>query len=226
MIFTALVLGTLLTMALLEEKIYKFPDFEKDSILIPLFFLLGEWAIAFGVSFAVALAIKEMISFIKKHLRVFVAVLMIASVCFGSWCFYKYKFPTSIVPLSGKSAIGGDYKDVYNQFCNAGFDHVSTKALNDLLSADLKQNGEVDAVTIDGVEDFSENDEAETHASIVISYHSALEEKCPVSSKDAKGENYQDILKKFVDSGFTNVSAVADNDLVFGIFAKEGTVKK
>lgn len=48
----------------------------------------------------------------------------------------------------------------------------------------------------------------------------------PISSRDLKNANYQDVVAKFEDTGFTNVQTVILDDLVLGWFTKDGEVEE
>lgn len=47
----------------------------------------------------------------------------------------------------------------------------------------------------------------------------------PESSSDLKGDNYQDVVKKLEDAGFTNIKTTKLGDLVTGWLTKEGEVE-
>ena len=46
-----------------------------------------------------------------------------------------------------------------------------------------------------------------------------------LSSKEAKGSNYEEIVNKFKEAGFGNVEIEADYDVIVGWFDKEGEVE-
>jgi hypothetical protein len=48
----------------------------------------------------------------------------------------------------------------------------------------------------------------------------------PISSRDLKNTNYQDVVAKFENAGFTNVQTVIIDDLVLGWFTKDGEVEE
>lgn len=52
------------------------------------------------------------------------------------------------------------------------------------------------------------------------------EVKITFSAEEVKGENYDEVVKRFDSLGFTNIEFVKDEDLVFGIFLKDGEVEK
>ena len=47
----------------------------------------------------------------------------------------------------------------------------------------------------------------------------------PLSASEAKGKKYQDVVTRFENAGFTNVTTEAVADLVIGLFAGDGEVK-
>ena len=47
----------------------------------------------------------------------------------------------------------------------------------------------------------------------------------PVSAKDAKGQNYEDVVQLFKEAGFGNIELQVDYDIVFGFLAKENTIE-
>lgn len=48
----------------------------------------------------------------------------------------------------------------------------------------------------------------------------------PISSNDLKDANYQDVVAKFQNAGFTNVQTKVIDDLVFGWLTKDGEIEK
>jgi hypothetical protein len=48
----------------------------------------------------------------------------------------------------------------------------------------------------------------------------------PASSSDFEGENYQDVVAKLENAGFTNIQTKLIDDLVFGWFTKDGEVEE
>ena len=50
----------------------------------------------------------------------------------------------------------------------------------------------------------------------MITYHTL--EKCsvPMSSKEAKGANYQDVMEKFEEAGFENITLEVEYDIITG----------
>jgi hypothetical protein len=50
--------------------------------------------------------------------------------------------------------------------------------------------------------------------------------KLPISSNDLKDANYQDVVAKFENAGFTNVQTEVIDDLVLGWFTKDGEIEE
>ena len=48
----------------------------------------------------------------------------------------------------------------------------------------------------------------------------------PISSNDLKDANYQDVVAKFENAGFTNIQTKAIDDLVLGWFTKDGEIEE
>lgn len=72
------------------------------------------------------------------------------------------------VPGSSKSFIGKDYKDVIDEFKNAGFDNVSSF---EVFSKDrFKKSGDVLDISIDGKDSFNEEDWFHADSSVSIRY--------------------------------------------------------
>ncbi len=48
----------------------------------------------------------------------------------------------------------------------------------------------------------------------------------PISSSDLKDANYQDVVTEFKNAGFTNIQTEAIDDLIFGLFTKDGEIEE
>ena len=72
---------------------------------------------------------------------------------------------------------------------------------------------------------FSATDRFPYDSIINIEYHGLVKLSAPISSKDAKKQNYKDIQKLFKDSGFVNVKTERHEDLITGWINKDGAVE-
>ena len=72
---------------------------------------------------------------------------------------------------------------------------------------------------------FDENTKYPSNLWITVVYHT-VELYCPpMTSKEAKGTNYLDVIKSFESAGFTNITTSIEYDIVTGWFADKGEVK-
>jgi len=74
-------------------------------------------------------------------------------------------------PLSSSDCEGMLYDEVTAQFNSAGFYNIEYEVIDDLIFGWLTKDGEVEQVTIDGDEIFSEDEEYSEDAVVLISYH-------------------------------------------------------
>ncbi len=130
------------------------------------------------------------------------------------------------VGMSSEEMKGMHYEDVANELKAAGFLNVRLEALDDLKIEDEKQDGLVEQVVIDDVHTFKETKKFSYEDEVVIRYHAVKEIYSPISSKDAEGKNYKDIVKKFEKAGFVNVKTKPIYDLITGWITSDGEVEE
>ena len=80
-------------------------------------------------------------------------------------------------------------------------------------------------VSISGSNSFDSEDKYPYDSRIVIEYHSVARETAPMSAKEAKGEQYQEIVEAFENAGFGNVVVSVDYDLITGWINGAGEVE-
>ena len=123
-------------------------------------------------------------------------------------------------PNSASYYYGKNYKDVINELQNAGFNNIKTEVLYDVVLGLFTTAEDVETVSINGKTDFKKNAIFEKDAQIVVTYHDWWDNEpneddleimdengifAPISSKDAKGLNYEGVKNQFINAGFTNV---------------------
>ena len=59
----------------------------------------------------------------------------------------------------------------------------------------------------------------------MVVYHSLKLSTAPITSKEAKGTNYTDVMDKFKDAGFINVKTNIIYDIITGWVTDDGEVK-
>lgn len=119
----------------------------------------------------------------------------------------------SITPYNAADCIGKDRSVVRDNFVVAGFENVTEEEIADL---DISQTGDVDrvvSVTINGVSDFSGNQEFAATSNVIITYHSFKKIHAPISSEEARTTNTDTLLELFKNAGFTNINVSEEYDL-------------
>ena len=107
----------------------------------------------------------------------------------------------------------------------AGFKEVNLQPLCDLTLASEHLSGTVEYVSIDGITSFKEDEEYSYDVPITVYYHSIKQVSPPILSYIAKGDDYNSIKQLFESAGFVNVSVTPIDDLVLGLFKKDGAVE-
>ena len=74
-------------------------------------------------------------------------------------------------------------------------------------------------------ESFNAEDKYAYDSRIVIEYHSIARRSVPISAKQAKGEQYQDIVEQLENAGFGNIIVSVDYDLITGWINGAGEVE-
>lgn len=119
----------------------------------------------------------------------------------------------AITPYSSDICEGKDCSDVYYDFYKTGFINISEEIIYDLEISDIKKEGTVKSVSINGITDFDGNTEFNKLSNVVITYHSIKKINVPISSDDAKFMDTEQLSKKFEEAGFDNISIEEKNDL-------------
>lgn len=162
----------------------------------------------------------------KKFWKSLLITIVVFVVC--GFVFYKITEYKKLIPV-GMSSVemkGLHYEDVANKLKTAGFLNVQLEALDDLKIEDEKQEGLVEQVVIDNAHTFDETKKFSYEDEVVIRYHTIKEIYSPISSEDAVGKNYKDIVKKFEKAGFVNVKSKPIYDLVTGWLKSDGEVEE
>lgn len=74
-------------------------------------------------------------------------------------------------PISAKDAKGEDYVQIAEQFKEAGFGNIELEADYDVILGWINSTGEIEKITIDGYDNFSEGSTYSADAIIYIIYH-------------------------------------------------------
>lgn len=99
--------------------------------------------------------------------------------------------PEPEMPSSASDFEGDDYKDVVEALETAGFTNIETKALGDLITGWLIEDGSVDSVEVDGQSDFGAGSTFPSDVKIVVAHHSFPEDE---EEAEEEGEAEEEIL--------------------------------
>lgn len=80
-------------------------------------------------------------------------------------------------PISSKEAKGSPYTDIQASFSDAGFVNITLEAIPDITVGIFNQDGDVESVTVDGDDKYSESNQYQPDAPVVIRYHTLLRNK-------------------------------------------------
>ena len=146
----------------------------------------------------------------------------------------RWEQPDSEVLISFHSNeikyLGKDYETVEKELMEIGFPSIVKVPLNDLEVSELKQDGCVDSVLIDGKE-LAETDEFDLNEFVKIVYHSEKQAnsnqvKLSINSKELVGGNYEYVVSALEDMGFVNVKQNPLEDIGKDLFRQNGKVKE
>ena len=162
----------------------------------------------------------------KKCWKLLLITIVVFSAC--GFVLYKISELKKLIPvgMSSEEMKGLHYEVVENKLKAAGFLNVQLEVLDDLKIEDEKQEGLVEQVVIDDVHTFKETKKFSYEDEVIIRYHAVKEIYSPISSEDAEGKNYKDIVNKFENAGFVNVKSKPIYDLVTGWLKSDGEVEE
>lgn len=140
--------------------------------------------------------------------------------------FFCYEIK-SLTPIgySRETLKGIDYNIVVQMLTEAGFSNVSTDQIPDLPFNRISEEYSVTEIKLVWLESFTAKTRYPSNFPITITYHTLKPIPAAISSKEAKGQYYEDVKQQFIENGFVNVRAEPVYDLVVGWFAHEGDVK-
>ena len=72
---------------------------------------------------------------------------------------------------------------------------------------------------------FNEDDQYPSNLWITVVYHTVEKFAIPLSSKDAKKMNYEEVAAEFKNAGFTNIRVEAEYDIITGWINSDGEIK-
>ncbi len=106
-----------------------------------------------------------------------------------------------------------------------GFNNIHNDVLSDLKIDEVKKEGLVTSVCIDGKNDFTSTSRYPYDARVDITYHVVKKITVPMSAKVAKKLVYTELVEQFKNAGFVNIILEAEPDLITGWITKNGSIE-
>lgn len=138
--------------------------------------------------------------------------------------YYEY---TKLIPVqySSEALPGQDYETVVNNLKQAGFSFVNTNCISDLSVQDFASENQVTEVKIGWISSFQLTSRIPSNFPVVVTYHTLERIAVPMSSKEAKGKNYEEVIKEFNEAGFVNIEVEIEYDIITGWLTDDGEVE-
>lgn len=161
----------------------------------------------------------------KKHRKGIAITILISIIVVLSLIGY-YEIQ-KLIPMgySSESLEGLKYTEAVQRLKESGFSNIHTKEISDLtISRDEEENLVTEVKLMFG-DSFDENTKYPSNLWITVVYHTVELYAPPLTSKEAKGMNYLDVIDEFENAGFVNVTTVVEYDIVTGWLTDDGEVK-
>ena len=177
--------------------------------------------------------IKEVIHIVWKWIKrilkgvVIICVFSVALYAYDSWSSKEEEEIDNriVIGISSTEAIGQDYESIEEQLEDAGFSYVVSYGMNDLDYSERSKEGIIGKIEVDGEEAFSSTAKYDKDVSIVVKYHSLKTAYPPMTSSEAKKQNYEEVVDAFKNAGFGNIKLTQEKDLLTGWVTKDGSVE-
>lgn len=124
-----------------------------------------------------------------------------------------YIDPSVYSPYDSVDYIDKDHLEVETLLKEAGFNNISLQAVDDINSYSNIPDGAVVSVAIDSITDFTTAAPFNKDAVVLITYHNIPKVTPPMTSSEAKGQNYMDVGKMFYEVGFVDVNTTEVYDI-------------
>ncbi len=121
----------------------------------------------------------------------------------GSTAIDNADIPTRRSPKSSSEYVGMDYVQAEAALRQAGFQQIIIVPVDDINSSSEINDGAVESVRINGLDEYTTSTEFTFEDEVVISYHRIPKIPVPMSLSDAASENYMDVGRVFHGAGFS-----------------------
>lgn len=136
------------------------------------------------------------------------------------------------VPSSAENYRSVHYETVVKELQNAGFTNIRTEAIYDLIIGFFTSDGDVESVSIAGNSSFSQGQQFEQTAEVIITYHTWADDvpsttptspnppsnqtdstnhkkvTAPKSNVECEVLYYSEVVELFKNAGFTNITTI------------------
>ena len=154
----------------------------------------------------------------------FLIILIFVTLTFGPLILYEYQ---KRIPIGydEEALLGLDYREVVQNLEKEGFTCIVTEEIPNLTLAEEIKSNLVTDVKLEENIIFDKDTKYAYDKQITVVYHSLSLCNPPLTSKDAKGTNYNDVVNNFNNSGFVNIKTNVLYDIITGWVTDDGEVK-
>lgn len=158
--------------------------------------------------------------FVIAYFALFMVIMIFLAISTGLFTFPR-KIPIGFQQLDFQ---GKTYREAVYTIRESGFENITLEAMDDLTAENTDRENYVDAVVVDGKTTFVKGDKFSKDAEIIVFYHSVSLVRAPITSKQAKGNDVEQIKKQFEKAGFVDITCEPNYDVTLGVFHKAGDV--
>lgn len=156
--------------------------------------------------------------------RIFIGLGAFFIICCSIFCFYEYKQLIAF-QCGADELCDQNYEKVEKILEEMGFSKIETQEIKDLPLMEIARDGLVTDIDLKWKDSFSVGDKYPSNFRILVTYHTVIDIKAPISSEEAKGMNYKDVEDAFRAAGFSDIQFAVEYDIITGWISKEGDVE-
>lgn len=161
----------------------------------------------------------------KRHKKIII-IGIVAAVLLATMAIALYE-TSKLIPIgyNSEELIGKNYETVSDKLAKAGFTNIRVESVEDLDILELEKENTVHQVLILGKGAFRKEARYPYDIPIIVKYHQVKKVCSPLSAKEAKGTDYEDVVYKFEQAGFINVRSEIIYDIITGWLNDVGAVE-
>ena len=158
----------------------------------------------------------------RKEITVTVFAFIIAILVFVASIEIRLLIP---IGYDSNSLEGLKYTEVVQLLKESGFTNVRVKEISDLTISREDEENKVTEVKLGYRDKFRSSTKYPSNLWVTVVYHTVEVYTPPLTTKDAKGMNYESVIEEFENIGFTNISINVEYDIIAGWLNNDGEVK-